>query len=301
MLTTIAIALLASAPLQCPARQVTGPDTLRVATYAYPNVDRRGSIQGVAAYLERTLRIPTRVDVLPDPIALAAALRNGDVHVGVINVFGYLLLSSDSVRTIPSLTFHVPASAVPYEATLAARTPLRAESLAARSRQLRVAFVSPGSTTGNLFPRLYLASLGIESAEDAFQTVTYAGTHAKAFELLNAGQVDVAALAGEELDKQLAMRTDAVSLRPLWRSGNLPLGPVMLSCRLTAGMRDAITRHLGAMSRADAPAFAALQGGWVEARAADSLMPVGPETYETLRRMLGEPTRARRLLEQLAR
>jgi phosphonate transport system substrate-binding protein len=301
MLTTIAVAILATAPLQCPALTSGNPDTIRVATYAYPGVDRRVAVAGVANYLTRSLRIPARVDVLPDPVALANALRRGEVDVGVINVLGYLLVAFDSTVVVPGVTFGVPATAVPYDAALAAKAPIDAAALRARAGALRIAFVSPGSTTGNLFPRVYLASLGIATAESSFRSVTYAGTHAKAFELLRAGEVDVAALAGEELDKQLSALARTSDIRSLWRSGNLPLGPVMLSCRMGGSLRADITRALGAMHRADSAAFAALKGGWVEARASSALVAVDNNTYEGLRRMLGDPASAKRLLEQIAR
>ena len=297
MLIPFAAVLLSSAPACLPDR-ARPLDTIRVATYAYPNVDRRASASAVAAYLGRGLRRPTRSDVYPDPVALSNAVAKGDADIGLVNVFGYLLLSLDSTSSVPLAGYRLPADAVPYEAAIASRVTLA--ELRSRASGLRMAFVSPASSTGNLFPRLYLGTLGIDDPEKTFKSVAYAGTHAKAFDMLRDGEADVAALAGQELDTRLAGVAGS-DIKVIWRSGNIPLGPVVASCRVGASQRDSITMLLGQIHRSDSAAFAALKGGWVEARAADALVPVTDAVVQSFRQFLTAPARAERLILQLSR
>ena len=279
----IALALLAVGSTRHASAQTA--DTLVVGTYAYGSVDRIGAVTPLAEYLSARLGRPTRVVAAPDPVALAQLVRRGLVDVVVTNTFGYLLLADGAQpAAVPVATFHIPPGVrTNYGAVIIARDtgPRSVEDLAARAASLRMALVAPGSTTGNLVPRLYQAGRGLPELEGRLRSVTYGGTHAATFALLDSGAVDVAALATEEYERQVASygANTASRFAVLWRSPDIQLGPV--------AARDSIARAVIGLGR-DAPkAFAALRGGWIEAAKSDALAAADDSTYDEVRRLFG--------------
>jgi phosphonate transport system substrate-binding protein len=282
-------------------------DTLVVGTYAYATNDRVAAVSPLASHLARRLARPTRVTSFPDPVALSRAVRAGRVDVAVTNTFGYLLVGgSDDAAAVAVATFGVPAGVrTHYGSVVVTRdTSVRTTAdVVSRARELRIALVSPGSTTGNLVPRLYLASAGLADLEGAMLAVTYAGTHAGAVDSLRARRVELAALATEEYDKQVAADRSGASRqwRELWRSPDILLGPVAVRRALPLALRDSIAAAVVGLERETPAAFAALKGGWVEARLADAMLAASDATYDPVRRMFGDARTTAALIARFAR
>jgi len=301
----IALALLAVGSTRHAGAQTA--DTLVVGTYAYGSVDRVGAVTPLAEHLGARLGRPTRVVAAPDPVALAQLVRRGLVDVVVTNTFGYLLLADGAQpAAVPVATFRIPPGVrTNYGAVIVSRdTGLRSvETLAARAASHRMALVAPGSTTGNLVPRLYLAGRGMPELEGRLRSVTYGGTHAATFALLDSGEVDVAALATEEYERQVATygANAASRFAVLWRSPDIQLGPVAVRTTLPIAARDSIARAVIGLER-DAPAaFAALRGGWVEAAKSDALVAAHDGTYDEVRRLFGSGNTITALIARFGR
>ena len=162
--------------------------------------------------------------------------------------------------------------------------------------------VAPGSTTGNLVPRLYLASRGVPDAERRYRSVAYGGTHAGALARLRRGDADVAALASEELDRAMAADPSLErELRVVWRSGDIALGPIVVRTALPAATRRAVVAAVVGLERQAPAAFAAVRDGWTEARLADALVPATDASYDETRRMFGDPRAAAAIIARFAR
>ena len=133
--------------------------------------------------------------------------------------------------------------------------------------------------------------------------VTYAGTHAAAVDSLRAGRVELAALATEEYDRAVAAgpARDARPWRELWRSPDILLGPVAVSAALPRALRDSIAAAVTGLEHAAPEAFAALRGGWVEARLADAMIAASDATYDPVRRLFGDPRTTAMLIARFAR
>jgi phosphate/phosphite/phosphonate ABC transporter binding protein len=281
-------------------------DTLTVGTYAYSTNDRLANIAPLAHYLGERLQREVRVVSLPDPPALAAAVREGRVDVAVMNTFGYLLLTADAAPAgQPVATFRIRAGERSnYRSGIVMRRDAlhSLDELRDRAGTLSIALVAPGSTTGNLVPRLALAARGIPELERSFRRVTYAGTRAGALAAVRAGDADVAALATEEFERVVAAdSTVARELRVLWQSDDILLGPVVVRSALPPALRTELARAIVGLERAAPDAFAALRGGWTEARQADALVAASDRTYDAVRRMFGDSRAAATLIERFAR
>lgn len=250
--------------------------SLRIGTYHYGNVDRLGAIRPLAQYLEKETGEAATTVVLPGVWELVTALENGEVDCAVINTAGYLALASAEkvqAEAIAALDTRTHA-AERYNTVVVARTAGVEEwtHVAARAGHLRLALVMPGSTTGDLVPRLGLAQLGIAEAERSFQRVVFSGSHAKALEAVVRGDVDLAALAESEYEAQLKREPGlGASVRVLWRSPAIPLGPLVVRTALPADTRAAIRAALLRLPERSPTAFAALKSGWSEFRTAEAI------------------------------
>lgn len=297
---TLAVGL--SAPISARAQ-----DTLVVGTYAYATVDRVGAVSPLAAHLSARLGRPTRVIAAPDPVALARLVRDAQVDVVVTNTFGYLLLADGEVpAALPVATFRIPRGvSTNYGTVLVSRLPevRTMADLLPQTSSLAIALVSPGSTTGNLVPRLFMATQGLADLERQFRTVSYAGTHAATFANLRAGSADVAALATEEFERQLAADGSRAAPRVtvLWRSPDIQLGPVAVRASLPAALRDSIAKAVIGLEGTAASAFTALRGGWTEAAKSDALVAANDQTYDEVRRLFGNGATAAALIAKFAR
>lgn len=287
---------------QAPARA----DTLIVGTYAYGTVDRAGAIAPLTAFLGERLHRPARVFVAPDPVALSEATRAGRVDVVVTNTFGYLLLAEGADGAEAVATFRVPPGVrTNYSAVLVSRSDtLRSwAQLQRAAATVRLTFVSPGSTTGNLVPRLMLASKQLADPERQMRGVHYAGTHAAAFDALQRGEADVAALATEEFTRQ-RQRLDATErtrYHVLWESPDIMLGPVAVRRGVRGALRDSIAALLPRLASEAPQAFAALRGGWTEARVSDALVAATDRSYDAVRRLFGQDASTTALIRRLSK
>lgn len=282
-------------------------DTLTLATYTYSTNNRLQNIAPLGSFLERQLHRPVRMLSFPDPPSLANAVKSGVVDIAVMNTFGYLLLAAlPKQKGIPVATFRIPAGkSSNYRTIVLARNGLEITGkvwLRNKAKTLAVAFVSPGSTTGNLIPRLYFASQGIVDAESKFARVVYAGTHAEALKMVKSGVVDIAALASEvyENSSSDSLQTSQ-KLTTLWTSPDIKLGPVVVRSSLSVSERKAITKQLVGIEHTAPEAFTALRDGWTEAKLGDALIPTSDRYYDDVRRMFGNSATSAILIKKFAR
>lgn len=296
-------------------------DSLTLATYTYSTNTRLQNLAPLAAHLSKTLGMSVRVKSFPDPPSLARGIESGEVDVAVMNTFGYLLLDANRTKAahtgIPIATFHIPkGQSSNYRTIILARSATnstkaksdkawettRWQEIREKALGLRIVFVSPGSTTGNLVPRLYLASKGLTNVEKQFQSVVYAGTHAEALKMLVDGKADIVALATEEYDKFLGKSPETASmLETLWLSDDIKLGPIVLRSTLPKHIQRAISKQVVGAERTAHEAFTAVRDGWTEAKKADAFVNITDRYYDDIRAMFGDKRVAAELIEKFAK
>lgn len=298
-------------------------DSLTLATYTYSTNTRLQHLAPLAAHLSQKLGVPLRVKSFPDPPSLARGIESGEVDIAVMNTFGYLLLDANRTQSkhtgIPIATFRIPkGQSSNYRTIIVARSAILSynikfentksmeamkwKEIREKASGLRMVFVSPGSTTGNLVPRLYLASRGLTNAEKQFQSVVYAGTHAEALKMLVDGKADIVALATEEYDKFLAKSPDsALIFEPLWLSNDIKLGPIVVRSTLPKHIREEISKRIIGAERTAPEAFTAVRDGWTEAKKADAWVNITNRFYDDVRAMFGDKRVAAELIEKFAK
>ena len=250
--------LLLATGLPAPAHDA-GRQPWIVATYAYPQRDRRAAIQPLADYLARRGQHPVRVELFPTPTALVDALRNGRVDVAVPNLHAYLQTrpwrERDATLPVPQVP---PAQADRYRAVLVAGGGIGSLAMLKREAgRLRLVLVGRDSASGGFVPAQYLREQGLEPAR-GFASLAYAGSHAAALQEVAAGRADLAALAADVYDA-----AHAEGLVELWRSAPIPPGPLL--CRPGPGVPCThIAAWLLEAHDRDPAVMAALRAGWPE-------------------------------------
>src|SRR5690606_5865806 len=99
-------------------------------------------------------------------------------------------------------------------------------------------------TSGNLVPRLAFSNIGLADCENDFKSVGYAGNHTLAIQSIVNQEADISAMGFTEYEKITRDPAMAAKLKLIWRSPELPLGPVLLHKGLHDSNRTEIVKAL---------------------------------------------------------
>lgn len=277
---------------------------LVVATYSFLDNNRLADIQPLSWQLARAAGTKLRLVTYRTVSQLVEALRAGEVDVAFMDPLGYLLLQSDPLPKVAPLAVLQTQQGFssPYSACLIASKSSglgSLEDLQKRFSSLTFVFAGPRSVGGNLLPRLFLTSLGLGHPEQQFKETTYAGSHAEALQEVRKGEADVAALSAREYDKRLAsgdLKANEVTV--LWKSGDVPLGPVVCQASLPEKTKRRLQKALLRTQAKHPEALAQIKKAWPEAWEAAGFIPVPESHYSPLRQLAASPEELRRVLEQ---
>lgn len=280
------------------------PDTLHIATYRYAANDRIANLRPFADYLSERTGLPVSVASYSSPKDLIAAMQAGKVDVGFINTFGYLLLAAQGQSAMtPVAALNVRKGAGDNYKTIllssGASGVTDANTLKAKASELSLLLVSEGSTSGNLVPRMYLSSLGLNAPEKQFKKAAYGGTHAGTFQQVARGEADVAAFGSNEYRKALAAdSTLRGRVNVLWESEEIALGPVLLKNSLPGKLKKKIKKELFALHERQPAALESIKNGWSEAAHSERFIRVNDRYYDAFRNLMGNREALRVLLER---
>ncbi|MEP1095834.1 MAG: PhnD/SsuA/transferrin family substrate-binding protein [Cyclobacteriaceae bacterium] len=267
---------------------------LRLATYTYSTNDRIENLKPFSLELEKLLKRPVNIKSYPDVASFIEGIKSNEVDVALINTLGYLLLSLDNKNMQPTATLRVKSDAVDNYKTvvLTNRTDINdLNSLKSEVANLSMMFVAEGSTSGNLVPRLLLSSLGIKSPNEQFKEVKYGGNHTSTFNKLVAGEADICAIGSNEYFKQIQKDSSFLeSVKPLWISEEIPLGPVLLNNSLTSSEKENITSSILSLHENNFDALQSIKEGWSEAKQAEKFYPITDSYYDNFRMVNGNNT-----------
>lgn len=114
----------------------------------------------------------------------------------------------------------------------------------------KVAFVEPGSTSGNLVPRSAVMDVAKAKAEDFFSAVVYAGSHDAALLALQNGNVDACAIQDITYNEKIKSKDlDPAKVRVVWKSADLPQSPLAVRKDLDPETTKKITESLISMDQ----------------------------------------------------
>ncbi|MDW3193982.1 MAG: PhnD/SsuA/transferrin family substrate-binding protein [Cytophagales bacterium] len=275
---------------------------IRIATYTYATNNRINNLTHFAKALEAEMKRPVEVQSYPDVASFIEGIKSDQVDVGFINTLGYLLLARDNEYMDPIATLKVKEDAVDNYKTVLLTNNERVtdlEAISANANTLSMMFVAPGSTSGNLVPRLMLSAIGIKQPEATFSKVAYGGNHTSTFDLLKEGVTDLCAIGSNEYYKQIAADSSlGASTQLLWISEEIPLGPVLLNKRFSSSDRTRMTALILKLHEADPQALASIKDGWSEAKQAEKFHAITDKYYDNFRMVNGNRTDLSNILKQ---
>ncbi len=280
---------------------------LILATYTYADNNRLANIQPLADYLATQLDAPVETKSYPTVQAFIADLKAGNVDIALINTFGYLLLSTyrnNPMETLAAMEV-APTTRDNYKTMLVAHPSVaigNVHQLREKAKEYRFLFVAEGSTSGNLVPRMYLGSIGINNPEGVFRQVGYGGNHATTLSQVVEGQADLGAFGSEEYYKLLARDPAAKEkVKILWLSDEITLGPLLVRKELPATLRATLQTTLLHLHKMQPEAFNAVKAGWSEAKGAIRYRVVDDRYYDNFRNLMGNRAGLVSILDRFAR
>jgi phosphonate transport system substrate-binding protein len=276
--------------------------TLVVATYQYGDNPRIKNIEPFSIHFGEVADVKTVVKSYPTVHLLLQAMNKGDVDVAFMNTFGYLMLREQTSTYEISAAMHLPDEAASvYKSVIATQKGNQLRSLQDaidRAGDNVFIFVSPGSTSGNLVPRLKLASIMKDDPEPFFLEVQYAQRHDVAVQNMMQEKFSLAAFGSEEYYK---LGADTVKVLKLWESPPIPLGPVVIKKNLPDNLKNDLKKALLNLHDQNPEALESVKAGWTEAKPADRYMVVDDTYYESLISLAGNRERAMKIIRKFAK
>jgi phosphonate transport system substrate-binding protein len=257
--------------------------SLILATSHYADTSRIKNIEPFAQHVENISGVKTVVKSYPGVNELLLAMERKEVDVAFLNAFEYLMLKEKSDAWETGAVLTVPEDQLnAYKSVLVTGRNIPEKNLTeilANASDFTLVLVSPGSTSGNLVPRLKLASLQPGYPERFFLEVQYATTHRLALERALKGEFALCALGSNEYYR---LGADTVKVKKLWESLPIPLGPVVFRKNLPESLRDELQKALLELHEQNPEVLDAIKSGWTEAMPANRFIKVDDDYYESL-------------------
>lgn len=284
----------------------TKKEPLIVATYTYSTIDRVKNLEPFAEELGVILNKSVEIKSYKDVAALVEGIKSGKVDVGFISTFGYLSLALDNDVMTPIATLKVNKEVENnYKTVLLANKNSNVDDIKAlkqKAKSLSMLFVSKGSTSGNLIPRLFLSSIGINNPETQFRESTYGKNHTKTFEMVMNGETDLAAFGGSTYLEQV--KVDSIiskNTKLLWVSDAIPLGPVLVKNNMLESDKKKITEMLVNIHKESPHILESIKGGWTEAKPCDKFISITDKYYDNFRKFHGNTANLENILNEFSK
>ncbi len=279
-------------------------DTLIFATYRYSDNNRIKNIRPFAEWFGANLKVAVKVRSFDSVHDLVDAIQMKKVDIVFINTFGYLLSREHSDQYKIAAALSLPENArSTYQTAIVSSVAsnIRSlENLKGMAGKYSLSLVNPGSTSGNLIPRLQFAQLGITEPEKFFTSITYTKNHTLTLREIVDGKADIGAFGSEEFYKaQQADKELRRKVNLLWESQPIPLGPVLFRSDLQEEISSRLIESLLSLHRENPAALEAIKSGWTEAIPANKFQVVDEHYYTDI--IKNDPVTGMNIIRAFAR
>jgi phosphate/phosphite/phosphonate ABC transporter binding protein len=204
----------------------------------------------IADYLASRLERPVELVILEDDLALRDALAAGKVDLAALSPYAYVRAKA-STPALALLAKPVTAGGPSYRGDVLVRVDDPARALADVAGK-KFCFVSPGSTSGWLYPRALLRGVGIDP--DRGVVPVYGQDHLGTLRLLDRGACDAAAVYAEILATAGANGMPPEHFRVLASTDPIPYDAYVARPELPAAEQQALQAGLLALEPGSEPA-----------------------------------------------
>ena len=276
-------------------------NSIRLATYTYADNDRLENLKLLSNELEYKLKRKISLKSYPDVKSFIEGILANEVDIALINTLGYLILAEKDNLMFPIANMQIKDDVIDNYKTVILTNKQNLEEytqITEKADSLRMMFVSEGSTSGNLVPRLFLSANKISSPESKFKLVKYGGNHTTTFKKLVSGETDLCAIGSNEYFKQINMDTSLKNtIKLLWVSNEIPLGPVLVNKELSNKEKEIISNLFLNLHKENVEIFNSVKSGWSEASQSDKFQSITDQYYDSFRQVNGNKTDLKKVLE----
>jgi phosphonate transport system substrate-binding protein len=262
-----------------------------VLHYAFsPNTEQlqSGNVrsEGIRNYLQNQLHMPVEVVRVEGYAPTIEAMRAHKVDVANFGSLAYILASKNAGAEAITSSGGADGKLAQYYSVIAVpkNSPIKSiDDLKAHSKDLVFAFADPASTSGNLYPRVFLQSLGIQPEKD-FKQVVFPNGHLACAMAVKSGKVDVGAYMASVNTRLVStgkMQPD--DIRVLWTSEGIPTGPLAVRKDLPDALKKQIQDAMTHISSRDPALWAELLKSVRSLNTGQSYIAVNDATYDGLR------------------
>lgn len=236
-------------------------------------------------YLEAQLHIPVEIVRVSGYAPTIEAMRTDKVDMATFGPLGYMIASRKAgAEAIVAagepdgdLGNYRSIIAVPKSSSIHSM-----EDLKAHAKDIVFCFTDPASTSGNLIPRAYLQSIGIDPDKD-FKKVVFAGSHIAGALTVKAGKVDAGSMMQTIIPRLAgAGKMNNDDLRVIWTSDAIPASPISVRANLPVALKKEIQQALLAIPQKDPTLWETIKKTY--RRPNMTFIAVNDSTYDGLRK-----------------
>lgn len=249
------------------------------------------AIKPIAVYLSQKLQLEVVTATANRAADLLDQIKGGQVDIGFINSFGYVLGISDSLPITPLVIAGgkdgVPSTYNSCVISASSKGIKSMDEFLSNSKEKSFMFVSPTSTSGHLVPRMYLNKLGITQAESVFKELSFGGNHYSTLEKVLAGEVDAAAMAYNILQAKIeAGEVKEEEINILWISEPITQTPAIINSQLDPQLQQQIKQALLELHEKNPELWKHVQKNF-SAHEATNFVEAKDEHYNSIRNISG--------------
>ena len=162
--------------------------------------------------------------------SVVEGMLSGFVHVGVLGPYSYVIANDKDPNIEVFATYakkagHLQEEGPGYRGVLISKKGSKFESIESL-KGATVGLTDPGSTSGNLMPRVVFSEVIGSDLEDYFGKVVYTGSHELSSVAVIQGKVDAAFVASHRFDNVVAKGEASLEdVNILWKSNPIPQDP----------------------------------------------------------------------------